>query len=90
MQLKQLTYFVTVVECGSFRRAAEELYLAQSSLSQAVGNLEKELGFSYAQLDRLLLEGETDREAQEKIERMHRVSEHKRRPAMVYSDGSET
>ena len=46
MQLKQLTYFVTVVECGSFRRAAEELYLAQSSLSQAVGNLEKELGFS--------------------------------------------
>ena len=51
---------------------------------------EKELGFSYAQLDRLLLEGETDREAQEKIERMHRASEHKRRPAMVYSDGSET
>ena len=34
MQLKQLTYFVTVVECGSFRRAAEELYLAQSSLSR--------------------------------------------------------
>lgn len=45
MQLKQLAYFVTVVEQGSISRAAEELYLAQSSLSQSVQTLEQELGF---------------------------------------------
>ena len=45
MQLKQLRNFITVVHEGSFSRAAKELYTAQSSLSQSVANLEKELGF---------------------------------------------
>lgn len=45
MQLKQLSYFAAVVECGSISRAAEDLYLAQSSLSQSILSLEKELGF---------------------------------------------
>lgn len=45
MQLKQLAYFVKVVEQGSISRAAAELYLAQSSLSQSIQTLEQELGF---------------------------------------------
>ena len=45
MQLKQLRNFITVVQEGSFSRAARVLYIAQSSLSQSVANLEKELGF---------------------------------------------
>lgn len=45
MQLKQLAYFVAVAEHGSFSRAATNLYLTQSSLSQSVQSLEQELGF---------------------------------------------
>lgn len=45
MQLRQLAYFAAVVENGSFSSAAAALYIAQSSLSQSVQNLERELGF---------------------------------------------
>lgn len=45
MQLKQLAYFAAVVEHGSISRAAANLYLAQSSLSQSIQTLEQELGF---------------------------------------------
>ncbi|MBQ5810488.1 MAG: NAD(+) synthase [Clostridia bacterium] len=40
---------------------------------------EKEMGVSYAQIDSLLLTGDTDEEAKKIIERYHRVSGHKRR-----------
>lgn len=46
MQLKQLAYFLAVTDYGSFSKAAEALYIAQSSLSQSVQALEQELGFS--------------------------------------------
>lgn len=46
MQLKQLAYFVAVVEHGSISGAAANLYLAQSSLSQSIQALEQELGFT--------------------------------------------
>lgn len=46
MQLKQLAYFAAVVEHGSISRAAANLYLAQSSLSQSIQTLEQELGFT--------------------------------------------
>lgn len=46
MQLKQLAYFAAVVEHGSISRAATSLYLAQSSLSQSIQALERELGFT--------------------------------------------
>lgn len=46
MQIKQLAYFTAVVEYGSFSKAATALYMAQSSLSQSVMELESELGFS--------------------------------------------
>jgi LysR family transcriptional activator of glutamate synthase operon len=44
MDIKQIEYFVAVVETGSFSSAAEELYISQSSLSKQIIALEKELG----------------------------------------------
>jgi LysR family transcriptional regulator, transcription activator of glutamate synthase operon len=46
MELRQLRAFVQVVNAGTFTRAAEELHLAQSAVSRAVGQLEGELGFA--------------------------------------------
>ena len=43
MELRQLRYFVRVVELGSFSRAALDLQLVQSALSQQIGRLEGEL-----------------------------------------------
>src|SRR5918996_2196991 len=45
MELRQLRAFVHVTHAGTFTRAAEELHLAQSAVSSAVGRLEAELGF---------------------------------------------
>src|SRR4051794_26102753 len=44
MTLQQLEYFLAAVEHGSFSAAAEELHLAQPSLSEQVRKLEAELG----------------------------------------------
>lgn len=44
MDSRQLHYFRSIVECGSFTAAAESLLMAQPSLSTMVKNLEKELG----------------------------------------------
>ncbi|MEU6118837.1 LysR family transcriptional regulator [Streptomyces sp. NPDC047117] len=44
MELHQLRYVLTIAKAGSFTRAAEELFLAQPSLSVQVRKLEKELG----------------------------------------------
>jgi DNA-binding transcriptional LysR family regulator len=44
MELQQLKYFACVARHEHFTRAAEELYIAQSSLSRAVAKLEEELG----------------------------------------------
>lgn len=40
---------------------------------------EQEMGFSYEQLDRYILTGDTDAEAKKRIDYMHRISEHKRK-----------
>ncbi len=44
MTLQQLTYLVTVAECGNITDAAEQLFISQPSLSAAIHNLEKEMG----------------------------------------------
>lgn len=44
MELRQLEYFVAIVEHGSFTGAAKALYVSQSALSKSVKKLEEELG----------------------------------------------
>jgi len=44
MTLQQLKYFVETVRCGSMNKAAEQLFIAQPSLSSALREIESELG----------------------------------------------
>jgi DNA-binding transcriptional LysR family regulator len=44
MDLQQLKYFQTIARLQNMSRAAEELYVAQPSLSRAIARLEDELG----------------------------------------------
>jgi len=44
MDLRQLRYFVAIVEVGSFSKAAHRLRVAQPALSQHVRNMELDLG----------------------------------------------
>ncbi|MEO2715429.1 LysR family transcriptional regulator, partial [Blautia wexlerae] len=44
MTLTQMNYIITISETGSLNKAAEALYISQPSLTNAVKELEKELG----------------------------------------------
>ncbi|MFJ7953204.1 LysR family transcriptional regulator [Lysinibacillus sp. NPDC096418] len=44
MDLKQLQYFVSVIEHMNFSKAAEKLHISQPSLSNAIKKLEQEIG----------------------------------------------
>ncbi len=45
MEIRQIQYFLSIVERGSFSAAADEHFISQSSLSKVVIALEKELGY---------------------------------------------
>ena len=47
---------------------------------------EDKLGFSYSSLDRLIREGKSDEKDYEKILRMHKASEHKRKGVTEYKN----
>ncbi|WP_028923205.1 LysR family transcriptional regulator [Pseudonocardia acaciae] len=44
MDIRQLVYFLAIVDHGGFNRAASALYVSQPSLSQTVRSLERDLG----------------------------------------------
>jgi LysR family transcriptional regulator, nitrogen assimilation regulatory protein len=46
MELRQLRYFIAIARCGSFSKAAEEVFIAQSALSHQLAQLENELDTS--------------------------------------------
>ena len=56
MELLQLKYFQTVARLEHMTKAAEELHIAQPSLSKTIARLEKDLGVPLfdAKVDRLL------------------------------------
>ena len=46
MQLKKIEYFIEIIECGSLSKAAEKLFLSQSTLSRYLEKLEDEAGIA--------------------------------------------
>lgn len=46
MDVRQLEYFLAIVDHGGFNRAASALYLSQPTLSQSIQSLERDLGSS--------------------------------------------
>lgn len=44
MELRQLRYFTAIAQHGSFSKAAEQVFVAQSALSHQLAQLEEELG----------------------------------------------
>ncbi|SDB28961.1 LysR family transcriptional regulator [Eubacterium oxidoreducens] len=44
MEIKQLEYFVQIVDCGTFSAAAQKNFITQSALSKIIKKLENELG----------------------------------------------
>ena len=44
MTLQQLRYAIAVADCGSMNQAAAKLFISQPSLSEAVKELEGEIG----------------------------------------------
>lgn len=49
MTLQQLRYIIAAAETGSITEAAKVLYIAQPSLSGAIKEVEKEVGFTIFQ-----------------------------------------
>jgi LysR family nitrogen assimilation transcriptional regulator len=44
MEIRQIKYYIAVVDCGSLSRAARQVHIAQSALSTQIPALEAELG----------------------------------------------
>ena len=71
MDIKQITYFMTIVQEGSFSRASERLAVSQPALSIAVKKLEEELGvelfYSFDRKQHLTAEGQCLMEGAKKL-----------------------
>jgi DNA-binding transcriptional LysR family regulator len=52
MNIKDFTYITAIVDCGSYSKAAEALYISQPSLSAYIRNLEKQLDIRFFENDR--------------------------------------
>src|SRR3954463_14443427 len=71
MTLQQLEYFLAAMSAGSFSAAAEELHLAQPSLSEQVRRLEAELGVAlFTRVGRGLVLTEAGRQLRPHAERV--------------------
>ena len=44
MELRDLSYFLSVIEAGSISKAASQMHVAQPTISQALARIERELG----------------------------------------------
>lgn len=97
MRIKQLEYLIKIAETGSITQAAKELYISQPSLSNAMKELEKEMGISLFQRSskgvRLTSEGEEflsyARQIDEQIGLMEQRYIHKERPKQIFSIASQ-
>ena len=45
MTISEITAFLAVIECGSFSKAAEMLFITQPALSRRIQSLENEIGY---------------------------------------------
>lgn len=63
MKLRQLHYFVTIAETGSFSEASKMCFLSQSAISQQIKALENELNVSlFIRASRMIVLTEAGRE----------------------------
>ena len=46
MTVQQMNYALTIAECGSMNKAAEKLFIAQPTLTNAIQELEREVGIT--------------------------------------------
>ena len=81
MLLKQMKYFITVVDLHSFTEAAEQCFISQSAISQQIKALEKELGPE--QVKRI-----TDRIKAEDIETAVKMIEASKKPYVFVGGGA--
>lgn len=49
MTLQQIRYFIAVAECGSISAAAKKLFISQSSISEAIKEIESTYGIHCVQ-----------------------------------------
>lgn len=81
MNIRQLTYFSKVYECGSFLKASQALYVSQQALSRTLAVLEQELGESlfyrsHAGVTPTPLGMELYRSSQPVLQEMERLEQH--------------
>jgi DNA-binding transcriptional LysR family regulator len=88
MELRHLRYFTAVVQWKGYREASRHLYITQPSISEAVSDLESELGIKLFSRDssvsRLTPEGQVFYE--EAIRRSRRRSDPLQLPSVLLGE----